>query len=114
VATDRSHAAIVAVGPQTDGKLQASIAAYAGGTNWVPDRMEQLRDRRSPLLWAIEDKGATASLWPEIEKRGFVQAEDRDAPNRGEIVVPWAGDVVAAYGMFMDALVQRRSAHLDE
>lgn len=114
VATDRSHTAILAVGPQGDGRLQGSVVAYHGGTDWVPDRMEELRDRWKPLLWVIEDKGATASLWPEIEKRGFRQVDDRDNPRRGDVAVPWAADVAAAYGMFIDCVVQRRFAHLSD
>jgi hypothetical protein len=39
VAADRSFTTIAAVGPQDDGRLQASIVAYERGTEWVVDRM---------------------------------------------------------------------------
>jgi len=112
VESDRRHTAIVAVGAQADGRIQLSTVAYEPGTEWVVDRMVYLREKWSPVLWAVEDKGATASLWPEMERAGFRPAEDRDEPKRGDVVVPWAHEVAAAYGMFIDHLTQRKLAHL--
>lgn len=114
VAADRGHTSIVACGPQADGKLQASVIAYMPGTDGVVERMAQLDERWHPVAWIVEDKGATASLWPAIEKKSleaelkgrrlFKQSEDPDHPQRGDLVVPWVNDVVAAYGMFVDAI----------
>jgi hypothetical protein len=112
VEADRRYTAIVAIGAQADGRIQLSTVAYEPGTEWVVERMQHLRDRWSPVLWAIEDKGATSSLWPELERASFKAAEDRDEPKRGDIVVPWAHEVAAAYGMFIDHLTQRKLAHL--
>lgn len=112
VEADRSRTAIAAVGAQDDGRVQLAIVAYDPGTEWVVDRMVQLRERWSPALWVIEDKGATASLWPELERAGFKPPEDRDEPKRGDVAVPYAGDVAAAYGLFHDRLTERRIAHL--
>jgi hypothetical protein len=112
VARDRSFTTIAAIGVQQDGRIQLAIAAYAPGTDWVVPRMVELRERWNPLLWAIEDKGPNASLWPALERAGFALPDDRENPQRGDVVPPWANDVVAAYGMFIDALVERRLAHL--
>jgi phage terminase large subunit-like protein len=114
VSADRSHTTIAAVGPQADGTLQGSIVAYHGGTHWVPERMEQLREKWNPVGWGIQDKGPTASLWPELEKRNFSPSEDRDKPARGDVAVPWAADVAAAYGMFVDALDEHKFRHLGD
>lgn len=114
VESDRRHSAIVAVGAQGDGRIQASTVAYESGTEWVVPRMVYLRERWSPALWVVEDKGATASLWPEMERAGFKAAEDREEPKRGDVVVPWAHEVAAAYGMFIDHLTQRKLAHLGD
>lgn len=114
VAADRSHTAIAAIGPQGDGRMQASIVAYAPGTDWVYDRIDQLTEKWKPIAWAIEDKGATASLWPELERRGYKKPENRDEPERGDIAVPWAADVAAAYGLLIDAITEKRFAHLSD
>jgi hypothetical protein len=84
----------------------------------------KLHERWDPITWAIEDKGSTASLWPEIERRTrlvdgrrerlFKVSEDADEPKRGDIAVPWANDVAAAYGLLIDAIVQKRLAHLSD
>jgi hypothetical protein len=112
VARDRSFTTIAAVGPQDDGRLQCQIVAYKRGTDWVLDRMIELRDAWNPKLWIIEDKGPNASLWAAVlERGGFDEAEDREEPERGDVVAPWANDVVAGYGLFVDALVEKRLAH---
>lgn len=112
VARDRSFTSIAAVGRRPDGRLLLAIVAYERGTDWVVPRMVELRDAWNPLLWAIEDKGANASLAPALLANGFTEPDDRDEPQRGDVVPPWANDVVAAYGLFIDALVEERLAHL--
>lgn len=108
---DRSRTVITSVGAQDDGTLQCAVVAVLRGTEGTVDRMLELQDRWKPGLWVIEDKGATASLWPELERAGFTAAEDRDEPERGDVVIPFAGDVAAAYGMFMDRFVESRLSH---
>ncbi|WIM97831.1 hypothetical protein ACTOB_001385 [Actinoplanes oblitus] len=113
VARDRSFTTIAAVGVQADGRLQLAIVAYERGTEWVVRRIRELRERWDPLLWAIEDKGANASLWAaDLDRANLAAAEDRDKPKRGEVVAPWANDVAAGYGLFIDALVDKQLAHL--
>ena len=115
VEADRSQITIAAVGPQDDGTLQGSIIdVIRGGARAAVMRMVQLQTRWDPVGWAIEDKGANAALWPELNRvaleaqeageRLFKEPEDRDKPQRGDIFVPWANDVAAAYGMFVDAV----------
>jgi hypothetical protein len=122
VAPDRSRTTIIAVGPQDDGRLQGSVVAYMPGTDGVVSRMEELDEKYNPVGWAVEDKGATASLWPELERRSlaaeregrrlFKVSEDPDNPQRRDLVAPWANDVVTAYGLFIDACKEKRFAHL--
>lgn len=124
VAADRSYTTIAAVGAQSDGQLQVSIVKYDRGTEWVVDRMAELHTKWDPIAWVIEDKGSTASLWPELERRThvvdgrrvsmFKVSDDVDKPKRGDIAVPWANDVAAAYGLFIDNIVQRKLSHLSD
>jgi hypothetical protein len=107
VAADRSHTTIAAVGPQNDGRLQMSIIAYLPGTVGVVDAMVKLRKRWNPIGWAVEDKGPTATLWTEMERRGFKTAEKADEPVRGDVAVPWASDVAAAFGLWFDAVTRK-------
>lgn len=114
VAADRSRTAIAVVGPQDDGTLQASVVAYMPGTTGVVERMKQLQERWQPVGWAVQDKGPTASLWPEMERRGFATSADRDNPVRGDVAVPWAADTATAYGLLVDAIAERRFTHVDD
>jgi hypothetical protein len=121
VAPDRSATWIAAAGCQSDGRVQGVIIDRLRGTAGVVERMAKLRERWDPITWAIEDKGETASLWPDLERATdddglalFKVSADKDDPKRGEVAVPWANDLAAAYGLFIDLLVEKRFAHLSD
>jgi hypothetical protein len=110
----RSHTAIAAVGMREDGRMQVSIVDYRPGTHWVVDRAVELNARWTPVGWAVQDKGPSATLIEPLEAAGIVQPEDRDEPRRGQLAVPWSNDVAVAYGLLIDAVTERRFVHLDE
>lgn len=110
----RTHTAIMAAGPRTDGKIQVSVVDYRPGTHWVPERMRVLQQRWNPVAWALQDKGPTGSLLLDVAKVGIKAPTDTARPKRGDLAVPWAADVAAAYGMFVDAANQRAVVHVDD
>lgn len=115
VNASRTHTTIAAVGSRPDGTLLASIVEHRPGTHWAPGRLAELKHRHDPLFIVAQDKGPTGPLFTDLEELGITPAEDRDRPQRGDLVVPWAADVAIAYGLFLDAVVdQRRLFHLDE
>lgn len=114
VSAKRTHTAIAAVGPREDGRLQVSIVEYRTGTHWVADRLAELKQRWDPALIVAQDKGPTGSLFIEFAKAGITETEDRDAPKRGDLVVPWGAEMAIGYGLFVDAVTQARLVHLDE
>jgi hypothetical protein len=110
----RSHTAIVAVGPRPGGGLLTSIVDYRRHGPWVVGRVAELKAKYNPVAIAVQDKGPTGSLLEDMAKLGLIPPEDRDRPMRGDLAIPWADDVADAYGMFVDAVHQRRLFHLDE
>jgi hypothetical protein len=110
----RRSTAIVAAGARGDGGRLASIVDYRPGTSWVVARVAALRARWDPVAIAVQDKGPTGSLLEDMAKVGLTPSENRDQPRRGDIAIPWANEVADAYGMFVDAVLQRRLWHLDE
>ncbi|MEV0726015.1 hypothetical protein AB0I37_24955 [Micromonospora purpureochromogenes] len=110
----RTHTAIAAVGPRADGTLLASIVDYRPGTQWVAERLAELKRRHNPLAIVAQDKGPTGTLLTAFADQGITQAADRHAPKRGDLVVPWATELAIAYGLFLDAVHQGRLFHLDE
>jgi len=80
----------------------------------VVDRAKDLDERWKPVGWAVQDKGPSGTLIDPLETLGFTQPEDREEPTRGDLAVPYSNDVAVAYGMTIDALIERRLVHLDE
>ncbi|MGK5737265.1 hypothetical protein [Micromonospora sp. URMC 103] len=115
VSSNRMHTTIAAVGARQDGSLLASIVDHRPGTKWAPARLAELKRRHNPLFIVAQDKGPTGTLFTDLAELGITEAEDRERPRRGDLVVPWAADVAIAYGLFLDAVVdQKRLFHLDE
>lgn len=110
----RSHSAIVAVGPIADGRFVASVVDYRAGTHWCVARLAALKTQYSPVAIAVQDKGPTASLLLDLEDVGIKPPADPERPKRGDLAVPWSQEIAAGYGMFVDAVTQRRLWHLDE
>jgi hypothetical protein len=111
----RTRTAIVAVGPRLEGGgYLTSMVDYRSGTDWVVARAAELKARWNPVAIAVQDKGPTGSLLEAMASAGLKESEDKDRPLRGDLVIPWADDVAAAYGIYVDALSQHRLWHLDE
>lgn len=111
----RSHAAIVACGRRDDGAMQTTVIDYRPGTAWVVDRLADLRDRWNPVAIALDAKGGpVASLLLDLDKVGIRQPDDPDRPKRGDLAVPTSAQVAQAFGLYVDAIRQRRLRHQDE
>ncbi|MFI6160381.1 hypothetical protein ACIA59_10575 [Micromonospora haikouensis] len=115
VNSTRTHTTIAAVGARPDGSLLASIVDHRSGTHWVPTRVAVLKKKHNPLFVVAQDKGPTGTLFTAFAEQGITEAEDKEKPRRGDLMVPWAAEVAIAYGLFLDAVVdQKRLFHLDE
>jgi hypothetical protein len=110
----RTHTSIMAVGPRPGGGLLTSIVDYRPGTHWVVERLVDLKERLRPVGIGVQDKGPTGSLLLEMQQAGLTVPDDPERPRRGDLAVPWAAELAAAYGMYIDAITQRRLFHLDE
>ncbi|MEV0616183.1 terminase family protein [Nonomuraea sp. NPDC050404] len=95
VALDRSWAAIAVAGRRADGLLHVELVDYRLGTNWVPERAKQLRDRWNPCATVVDAGSAAGSLIADLEAVGL------------DITKPSARDVAAAYGQFVDAVAPK-------
>jgi hypothetical protein len=110
----RTHGAIVAVGPRSDGLMLAAVVDYRPGTDWIPQRAADLRDRWDPIAIGLDVKGPGGSLLLDLDRFGIKMPEDPDEPQRGDLAVPNAGDAAAAYGLIVDLARQKGLRHLDE
>jgi len=98
----RTASAIWAVTGGAEGPLTLSCVAYDSGTSWVVPRLVKLRDKYRPVAYALDVKGPAGSLLLELEDEGFKLPRDKDRPRRGELAIPSAQEVAAAFGIFVD------------
>lgn len=110
----RTHSAIVACFSRPDGLFQLEVIEYRAGTEWVVDRLVQLRERWSPLAVAVDDKGPAGALLLDLVAAGFRRSDDKDRPRRGDLAVPTAGEAAQAYGLVVDAARQKRLRHVGD
>lgn len=105
VSYDRSATTIVACGKVGE-KLLITTIESRKGTNWVPERLKSIKETWSPLLFVIEDKGPSATVYESLDEKEWPRASDRDEPRRGDLVAPWAQEVAVAFGLFLDAALE--------
>ncbi len=107
----RTMSALWAITAESEGPITLSCVAYEAGTDWVVPRLVQLRDTRSPLAIVLDVKGPAGSLVLDLEDEGFHLPRDKDRPRRGDLAIPNAQEVAAAYGLFVDLFRQGMIYH---
>jgi hypothetical protein len=110
----RTHACIVAAGPDDEGNMMTQVIDYRPGTYWVVDRLAELKERWDPVAIALDVKSPIGSLILDLEAAGMTAPEDKERPRRGELAIPTSSEVAAAFGLWVDTVRQRRLRHLDE
>lgn len=108
----RTYAAIVYAGRDPAGGARIGIVDYRSGTAWVVARMVELREKWNPIAIGIDTK--SESLLLDLDKAGIKPSEDPDEPKRGDLIMPTASEVAAAYGLFIDSARQHQLRHADE
>jgi hypothetical protein len=71
VAVDRSDACIVAASRDEHGVAHVEVADYRPGVGWVPDRMEELREKWQPVVIAYDTAGPALDVADVMERRGL-------------------------------------------
>lgn len=102
----RTMSALWAITAEKEGPISLSCVAYEAGTDWVVPRLVKLRDTRAPVAIVLDVKGPAGSLLLDLEDEGFHLPKDKDRPRRGDLAIPNAQEVAAAYGLFVDLFRQ--------
>jgi hypothetical protein len=84
------------------------------GTEWIADRLLELKQRWNPIAIGIDGKGPAGSLLAELESVGITSPRLPDYPQRGDLVVMNASDMVVACGQFADAVKRFGVAHVGD
>lgn len=110
----RTHSALWAISGGPEGPITLSCVAYEQGTDWVVPRLVALRESRRPVAICLDVKGPAGSLVLDLEDEGFHLPKDKDRPRRGDLAIPNAQEVAAAFGLFVDLFRQGMIYHVEE
>jgi len=114
VTPSRDWASIAAYGRREDGLGHVEVIDHRPGTDWLVERLVQLRDRHEPVAIGLDVKGPAGSLLVDLEKAGITRPAQDSEPRFGDLVVPTAQDVAAGCGQLVDAVVQGTLRHIGQ
>lgn len=123
----RDHASLAVYGLRGDGLGHVELQEHRPGTEWIVDRLLDIKKRRSPLLFIIDGAGPSGAHVEEIEK-GELKVEEngierviriqqptnKHEPKRGDLIVMNAGDMGSACGRLETGVRARNFVHLGE
>lgn len=113
IAPQRDYAAIGLYGPNAAGKGHWQLTDYKPGTDWLVERLVELRGGLNPIAIAM-GRSTGASLQVELAKVGIVVPDDVDKPVRGQLVITSASQMTAATGQALDAIRQGTVHHIGQ
>lgn len=111
IAPQRDYAAIELYGLRDDELGHGQLVDYRPGTDWIIDRIVELRDALDPVAIGM-GRGTGASLETELGKLGITRPEDPEDPQRGQLAITTATDMAAACGQLLDAVRQATMMHV--
>lgn len=102
VSEDRGWAAIAAAGSRADGQFHGEVIDYHRGTDWIVDRVVELKAKWNPLAFVIDPASPAGSLIPLLEARGV------------DVTKPTRRDIAQTCGYLFDAVKTRTLHHRGE
>lgn len=102
----RDHASIAMFSLRDDGREHMQLIDYREGTEWLVDRIVELRKVLNPICVAYDAKNGAHTLLPELAKHGIVRPIDRpewdQEPKRGDLLELDTSMAVDAVGSWID------------
>lgn len=114
ITPSRSSASIAVYGLREDGLGHVEIVDQRPGTDWLVERLVDLKAKWRPVAIGLDAKGPAGSLLLDLEKAGITAPEDPEEPAYGDLAIPTAQDVAAACGQFVDAVTQKTFRHIGQ
>lgn len=114
VTARRDRASVAIAGLRPDGLSHWELIQDEPGVNWLVQYLVGLKARRNPKLFAVNGKGADAAFISDLIKAGFKEPEDREHPERGDLIIMRAQDVADAFAKVIDAVEARTVRHRTE
>lgn len=114
ITPSRDAASIAVYGLREDDLGHAEVIDHRPGTDWLVDRIVELRKRHTPVAIGMDVKGPAGSLLVDFEKAGVLRPEDPEHPKYGQLAIPTAAEVAAGCGQLADAVRQGTLRHIDQ
>lgn len=114
VAENRAHATVALFSVREDGTGHVELVDRRPGTEWVTDRLVELRQRWSPVAIAIDGKGPAASLLTDLDAAGLAKPRLPEFPQRGDLLILTPSDMVVACGQLADSVNQFGLSHVGD
>lgn len=111
---NRTSAVIAVYSESKDGVGHMELIDRRFGTDWVVDRLTELKDRWKPVAIALDAKGPAASLLADLEHAGIKEPKDSNRPKRGNLFLVSGTDMQQACGQLVDAVRQMDFEHLGD
>jgi hypothetical protein len=103
----RDHASIGMYGLRDDELEHMQLVDYRDGTEWLVDRLVELKQVLDPICFVVDAKNGGAALLDELATRGIGVPEDPEAPRRGDILLLDTSGVADAVGQYIDGYRRR-------
>jgi hypothetical protein len=113
ISPKRDYAAIGLYGLRSDGIGHVQLIDYRPGTEWLPERLEELKTTLNPVAIAL-GRGTAASLETELNKLGMTVPENKDNPRSGDLAIVGGLDMSGACGQIIDAVRQAELRHIGQ
>lgn len=113
ISPQRDYAAVAMFGPREDGLGHWQLVDYRPGTDWLVERIVELRDGLNPIGIGM-GRATGASLSVELAKVGIKPPEESEQPARGDLLVTSASQMTAATGQALDAIRQATVRHIGQ
>jgi phage terminase large subunit-like protein len=114
VRPERDFACIAMYGVRADGSGHVEVVKHLPGTDWLVDRLVELKRLWNPIAIGVDSKAAAYSLLLALEKAGFERPTTGEEPKRGQLAILGPSDAAAACGQFVDAVAQGNVRHIDQ
>jgi hypothetical protein len=111
---DRTWSSIGLYAPRPDGLGHIEVIDHRPGTDWVVERVVELRGRYRPVGIGLDLRGPAGALEEDFRAAGIVEPDDPERPERGQLAVPTATDTGQACGQIVDAVRQGADRHRDQ
>lgn len=114
VSAARDSASIGVASLRPDGRVHLELVDRRPGTDWVVSAVAKLARIHRPVAVAVASGSPAGSLIDDLTAAGITVPENKDRPERGDLVVLRTNDVVEACGQMADAMNQGTAVHLDQ